>query len=535
MDLRRYWNVVRRWWWLPLLGLLIGAGVGYLFSKQIKPVYRAEAYLYVNPVQTPGSPNVTDFNYAQTLAYSYSQLLRSRPILDDIGREFGVSVKTENIIVTPVPGAQFLSIVVIDPDPARAAAIANRLSDTLVRRTQDTRTQSVQTVRQQVDQDLNDARQRVTTASNRLDQLRATPTTSGDSLAETLRLHDELLQDQETYRTLLAMQQRMQLEQLQAGSSLTVTNRADIPTMPQPSAALATILRFGLIGLLALLGLAVLIEFFDDRFRDPEELRRRYNLVPLAVLDFAQSRSTRLLIDPVRPRSDRLTEALRLLRTNLEFAATGQPLVVCISSALRNEGKSTVVANLSIAEAQAGKRVILIDADLRDPSLHQFFDLGNDHGLSTVLAHSPHNDRVPLQDGPLGMKILTSGPRPSNPTELLGSHQLIALLRELQGQADIILLDTAPILPFADTLALQGAVPAIVLVLDMRRTGAKVLEQMLTALEQTPAKVLGAVLNKDQQRRGTYGYDGRRGPTVRAPVSTQPEAARPVARTVHGD
>ena len=535
MDLRRYWNVVRRWWWLPVLGLLLGVGGGFLFSRQAPPIYNATAYLYINPVQSQGAPGLADLTYAQTLAYSYSQVLHSPPVLAEAGRQLGFTLKPADISVAPVPATQLIAVKVTDRDPARAAVIANRLSDVLVQRVQDARTQSSQAVRQQIDRDLDDARQRVTTASNRLDQLRAAPAASGDALAETLRLHDELLQAQETYRALLDTQQRLRLEQVQADSLIMVTNRADVPTMPQSSGTPATILRFGLIGLLATIGIVVLLELFDDRIREPEELRRRYHLAPLAVLGRARGGPARLLIDPAQPRSDRLTESLRLLRTNLAFAADEQPLILCVSSALRDEGKTTVAANLAVVEAQAGKRVVLIDADLRDPGIHRLFDLGNDQGLSTTLARPAHGDTVPLQDGPLGMKILTSGPIPPNPTELLGSPRLVALLRDLRTQADVIILDTAPILPFADTLALQGTVPATVLVLDLRRTGAKVLERMLVALEGTPAKILGVVLNKDTQRRGIYGYDDRRGRAARPQGRTLPENVQSLAPTGQGD
>ena len=216
---------------------------------------------------------------------------------------------------------------------------------------------------------------------------------------------------------------------------------------------------------------------------------------------------------------------MRLLRANIGFLTMGDAAALCISSALPSEGKSTITANLAIAEAQAGKRVIVVDCDLRKPGLHPIYGMRNDQGLSSYLAQTTKSLEPAFQEGPAGVKVLTAGPVPPNPTELLGSQRMADLIGQLRTQADIVLLDSAPILSLADTLILQAHVDGTILVVNVQSTGTRMLKRIFSALEQASGRVLGVVLNKDRTRSRAYeygygyGYDdaGRRPGTGKGP------------------
>jgi capsular exopolysaccharide synthesis family protein len=232
---------------------------------------------------------------------------------------------------------------------------------------------------------------------------------------------------------------------------------------------------------------------------------------PLATVRFVKpekgiAEKVPLLIDATMKRGDQLTEAMRLLRTNVGFLTMGGPAVLCVSSAVPGEGKSTITANLALAEAQAGKRVAVLDCDLRKPGLHPLFGLANDQGLSTFLAQGSGSGEPEFQEGPLGIKVLTAGPVPPNPTELLGAQRMIDFIARLRSQVDVVLLDSAPILHLADTLVLQPHINGTILIVNVQSTGTKVLRRIFTALEQASGRVLGVVLNKDRGRVGAYGY-----------------------------
>ncbi len=510
LDIRRYWHMLRRWWWLLLLGPLIGVGSG-LLTARLAPaapiVYQGVAYLSVNQVQNPGLPSSSDVTNNQNLASAYSQVVRSDLFLSEVGQQLGVPLSAKNVTVYQYPGTPFIAIVVTDMDPARAAASANRLAQVLIQRTQEQRAANVEPVRQEVDRQIDEIRQRIAATADRLDKEQTNPTSGSDPVSEVRRLNNELAQYQNIYYNLLTTQQRIRLDQVQAPSAIAVALAAEVPTAPlltsQPRKTLDTILRLGFIGFLLALGLVALIEFLDDRIRDPEELRRRFGLAPLAVLP-AMPGLARSLSDPLATMSEDTVEAFRFLRTKLAFMVPGNP-IICVASARRFEGTSTVAAHLALSEAQAGKRVVLIDANLRDPALHHFFGLQNDQGLSTVLARTSSDLSPLLQHGPHGLKILASGPVPPNPTELLDSVRLVELLAVLREQADIIIVDSAPILSFADTMVLQRVVDGAVLVVDRRRTGTRTLEQALVALQQTPGTVLGVVLNQGKGHPGLFG------------------------------
>jgi uncharacterized protein involved in exopolysaccharide biosynthesis len=279
-NLRHYLGLLRRWWWLLVLASLLGAGLGFVFSAQTPPAYQTATYLTVNQIGNPYHPNPGDLGLSQGVAGQYVQLMRSDPFLREVIQQLSLPLSpkelNEKIIGARVlPGTQYLVLVVRDDDPVRAAAIANKMPEILIRRVQEQRAGNVQPVRAEIERELEDARQRVTEASNRLAQLRATPTVGGETLLEEQRLQTDLALYQSVYFGLLGEQRRMRLEQLQAPSAISVAIPAETPTAPVPRETPQIMARFGLLGLLLALGFVAARDFLEGRIRNLGVLRRR--------------------------------------------------------------------------------------------------------------------------------------------------------------------------------------------------------------------------------------------------------------------
>jgi succinoglycan biosynthesis transport protein ExoP len=225
----------------------------------------------------------------------------------------------------------------------------------------------------------------------------------------------------------------------------------------------------------------------------------------LGILGATRGTKPLLLTDGDLPNIDAFREALRHVRTTVNAALPAGGAAIAVSSARPGEGKSVVAANLALLEAQAGKRVLLIDADVREPRLHKLLGIRNNQGLSAYLARTQHGNQPKLQEGPLGITVLTAGWVLTHLPDLLGSPRMVNLITDLRAQFDTIILDTAPLLSAADTLALQQAIDGTVIVMDARRTGARTLERALAALRQVSGRPLGIVLTKDKKRAGLYG------------------------------
>jgi capsular exopolysaccharide synthesis family protein len=209
--------------------------------------------------------------------------------------------------------------------------------------------------------------------------------------------------------------------------------------------------------------------------------------------------TTEKLVTVEHPRSA-ASEAYRTLRTSIEFAGLDRPIkTLLVTSASPEEGKSTTLANLAVVSAQEGKRIIAVDCDLRRPSLHTIFGLPNSQGLTTSLVDAQALQSPPIQiTATEGLSVLTSGPVPPNPLELLGSRRLQELFATLKEQADIIFVDAPPVVAVADAAVLASKLDAVLLVIRAERTKRDYLERAKAILEKVNARLIGAVLTNVQ-------------------------------------
>ncbi len=191
------------------------------------------------------------------------------------------------------------------------------------------------------------------------------------------------------------------------------------------------------------------------------------------------------------------SEAFRTLRTNLQYTSPDTQLrTVLITSAAPGEGKSVVSSNLSVSLAQVGKRILLIDCDLRKPVIHKVFGLKNNIGLTNILTGQvDYQEAIQAVDVP-GLSVITSGPIPPNPAELLQSQNMSRLLVKLNDKSDQIVLDAAPVLPVADAMILAPYADGIVMVVAANQVSKDFVIRAKDLLENTNTKILGVVLNR---------------------------------------
>ena len=200
-------------------------------------------------------------------------------------------------------------------------------------------------------------------------------------------------------------------------------------------------------------------------------------------------------------------EAYRVIRTGVQFAQAGKELkTIAITSCTPNEGKSMTVANLAIVLTQAGKSVLIMDCDMRNPTVHKNFNLSNKVGLSSCISMGTAVDDAVQATAIEGLDALTSGVIPPNPSELLGSERMKNILQRAKEEYDYVLIDTPPVLPVTDTLVLSNFVDGVIMVIDSGEVKVEMAREVKNQLVHAGANILGVVLNKVRSEHHGYGY-----------------------------
>lgn len=202
-----------------------------------------------------------------------------------------------------------------------------------------------------------------------------------------------------------------------------------------------------------------------------------------------------------------ISEQFRTIRTNITFSVTDQELkTILVTSSISGEGKSTNAANIGVVFAQEGKKVLIIDADMRRPTLHHTFRLPNIDGLSNVLVRKQTVQKVVQETSIVGLYVMTSGPLPPNPSELLASKTMEALLRIVEQEYDLVIFDSPPLLPVTDAQILSHKCNGTILIVDMNIAKKEDVKKAKLSLNNSQAKILGVILNNSALPRNHYHY-----------------------------
>lgn len=280
----------------------------------------------------------------------------------------------------------------------------------------------------------------------------------------------------------------------------TTLTPAQLPVQPSSPDVVRNLGVALALGLVLGIGFALLRHLLDTKVRSDEDVRALTDRPLLGSIAFDEAVPSHPVMVADQPRSAP-AEAIRRLRTNLQFvgAASASKSVV-VTSSVPAEGKSTTAINLAVSLADAGSRVILVDADLRRPSVAEYLGLEGRAGLTSVLIGRADAEDViqPWRDS--GLDILSSGPVPPNPSELLGSPAMVDLLAKLEASYDVVLLDTPPLLPVTDATILTRLVGGALVIVGADRIHRAQLAESLETLETAEAQLYGLVLNKIARR-----------------------------------
>lgn len=543
-DLFQYLQPLLRWWWLIIGAALVAMLSSFLYLRSQPVLYQSQSTVMVgSPIQDP-NPGSDVVYLTQVLARIYADLAQRSTMRQATIEALGFDGWLPQYYVSALPNSQVIEITVTDEDPERARIVANELVNQLIALSP--AGQEEQERRVFINDQLTSLERNIRNSETeraRLEGELATALSAREirSIADAINALDGKLNTlQANYAALMTSSGNGAL------NTIHVLEPASLPGQPLDSRMLIVLALAATLGAgLAAAG-AYVLDFFDDAVAKVTQVER-LGLVALGSVPQVQGtndESDRLVM--LNDRYSAAAEAYRVLRTNLQFASVDRPLhLVQVSSPNIGEGKSMTAANLSIALAQLGQKVILVDADLHQPTQHRYFQVLNNVGVTTaLLGDLDQVDRMLKTTALTNLTVLPSGPLPPNPAELLGSKRMQELLDTLMHKADIVVVDSPPITVISDAVVLSTRMDGIILVFRSGRTRYENARNAINALKQVHARVLGVVLNGTGEKTQDYYYRYRTDYGVQRKQSdarkkdaaiTQPSTASPVVNPPAAD
>jgi len=294
-------------------------------------------------------------------------------------------------------------------------------------------------------------------------------------------------------------------QKLLPSGSVKIMDKALVPEAPIKPNKKLNIAKAFMLGLMFSLALVFLIDYLNNTIKNEEDVERQLGL-PTMGLILKQNKMVNLIVEK-EPKSS-VTEAFKSMRTNLLFSMENRGInTLMISSSSPKEGKTSVSTNIAFVIAKTGKRVLLVDCDLRKPSVHRYFNISNSEGLVDVILKERKVEEIVVKINDK-LNVMTAGLVNYNSSELLSSQNMRNFIRSMEKEYDYVILDTPPIVAFADAVTLVTDKVGVILVINSEQTKIEICKKSKQLLTNVNATLIGAVLNKvDKRAIASYGYD----------------------------
>jgi capsular exopolysaccharide synthesis family protein len=433
MQFTRYWQTIQRWAWLIITFAVVASATAGVYSLQLPKVYQTRTVVLVNPAQIVLPASA--YLGVDELVQTYAQLINTYPV-------------RQELIDNGVPRTQ--------GQLAGALKVARESNTTLIDITID-------------------------------DSSPAVAQLIAQGIIPAFNASLEQLQNQ--FQKAASGQR---LEALVPWEVPVVPPTA--PTRPNPPANAGLALVAGLVVGFAL---AFLLEFLDNTVKSETDVSIGLGLPLLGMVLNRRGRGQRIAPLSGPGSGDQMTESYRAIRTNIHFGMLDRNMrSIVVTSTVPGEGKTSTACNLAVVMAQAGNRVILVDADFRRPEVHRVFKKEQEEGLGNLILGDRPLQELAIPSGVPNLRLVCAGPPPPNPSELLGSRAMLRVVQQLTGDADIVIFDTPPIGAVTDATVLAGRTDAVVMVVERGRASIPSIRRSKETLQGLRATILGVVLNK---------------------------------------
>jgi len=521
-DIRKVLFALRRRLWIIILAAIL-AGVGAFFiSKQLTPIYQTTTDLLV----IEGSASQSDYQdvlISERLTRTISDMMLNQDILQEVidlyALDSDVETLKETIEIGSIHDTQLITVTVEGPDPTLIANIANSMVSVFIDRISNIQTERYSSSIESLSTQLKDIENILQGINNQIIDLEETiafftpePDSETDNakfqqyIAEKETLEAQAIQYQQIHADLLTSYEQTRLAETQSSANIIQINEAIAPIKPIRPILLLNIIIAIATAIFLTAGIIFILGILDETINTPDQIEKFLGLPVLSVIFEHQNSSD--VISQSQPLSP-VAEAFRSLRTNIQHSKLETLL---ITSPSRGAGKSLISSNLAVILAQSGLKTILVDVDLRRPSIHKYMSLPNEKGLATLLLN-PRLAPMKLlsKTKTENLMAITSGDLPPNPSELLGSSRMASIVKVFSDNAEAIVFDAPPVLPVADAVVMAEFVDGILLIMQPGVTTISEAKQTVKNLRRVNANIIGVIFNGVKMKGSLYYYYYRKG------------------------